>query len=47
MDEELQDMIFNLEFRLLILDEQLKELAINIEDLHARALRLKEQFAND
>lgn len=42
MDEEIEETLFNLEFRLLVLDENLKQLSLNIEDLYQRALRLKE-----
>jgi hypothetical protein len=46
MNEEIDEMIFNLEFRLLILNENLKQLELDIEQLHQKALRFTERFSN-
>jgi hypothetical protein len=46
MDKEIDEMIFNLEFRLLILNENLKQLELDIEDLYQRAITFSKRFSS-
>lgn len=47
MNEEIDETIFNLEFRLLILNENLKQLEVDIEEIYQKALNLTKKFSED
>jgi hypothetical protein len=47
MDEEIELDLLNLEFRLMLLDERLKEISKEAESLLLRVEQLKEEMTND
>jgi hypothetical protein len=47
MNEEIELDLLNLEFRLMLLDERLKEISKEAESLLLRVEQLKEEMTND